>query len=200
MRSTSLATPWLAGCLVLLAGCGSDASDSTDQPADSVPITARAIAAVALEHLPTDTVERRATDIDRHDPKGSVGADLTYSFDGELYDDLVQVIISPSGFTCSEVEGNNGCEEREVEGGSLFLVWREGDAEDSAGVISSVMVRDGERVEVRWYLNADYLDGDPREQDLSLSLVDMEATAQDPRLGLMTTQDTVDAGSELEWP
>lgn len=59
--------------LLVLAGCGQGGGAGTAGAGDAGPITSRAVAAVALEHLPEDTSSRQATYVDRTDPAGRSG-------------------------------------------------------------------------------------------------------------------------------
>ena len=196
MRSVVLATSTIA-CL-LLAGCGDETAADPSGGDEAVPITQRAIAAVALEHLPNDTTAREATYTDEEDPRGALGADLRYNGDGEYDGDLLRVFLTPEDdYSCADGEYLDGCEKRQVDGGSLFLVWQEEEPEEDPGILYVVLIKDdGESVRVGW--SGDSILGDPREQDLGISVEEMEAIALDPRLSLNTTQDVVDLGEALD--
>jgi hypothetical protein len=180
----------------LLAACG----DATSPPVTSegdVPITQRAIAAMALEHAPDNTTHRQATYTDRRDPKGSLGADLRYRGGGESDGDLLRVFLSPGpGPKDLCRNAGDGCESREVDGGTLALMWVEVEPEEDPGYVSVVMQREDETVSVGWF--GDEITGDPRDQDLFIPIKTLEAIAQDPRISLTTSQAVVDAGDELD--
>src|ERR671910_836763 len=109
MRAAVLTTSAMA-CL-LLAACG---DETAADPGGDAPITQRAIAAVALEHLPDDTSRREATYTDEEEPSGALGADLRYGGDGESDGSLLRVFIAPdSDFSCEDDEYRDGCEKRQ---------------------------------------------------------------------------------------
>lgn len=181
----------------LLAGCG-ERTGVADGAGD-VPITQRAIAAVALEHAPTGTTSRVARYTDLEDPKGSLGADLRYRGDGESDGDLLRVFVLPGRGAkepCQREEYDDGCETREVDGGRLTFTWTEEEPEEDPGYVAVVLQRDDERVSVSWY--GDVITGDPREQDLFIPVDTLEAIAQDARISLTTSQEVVDAGEDLD--
>jgi hypothetical protein len=183
----------LAG-LFTLAGCG---EGSEAQKGGNIPITQRAIAAVALEHLPTNTTPREATYTDNHDPKGALGADLRYHGDGESDGGLLRVFISPKvdKHPCPG-EYLDGCETRSVPGGTLVLTWQKEEPEEDPGFVDVTMVRDGQETRVSWF--GDTIKGDPRKQHLMISVKKLQQVAQDPRLRRTTSQDAIDAGKALK--
>lgn len=183
--------------LLLLVACGTETA-SSDESAD-VPITARAIAAVALEYAPTDTTRRGATYTEPGNAHETVGADLRYHGDGEYDGDLFSVTVTDD---LSEVEcepGDDQCVSREVDGGTLYLLWDEVEPEEDPGVVGVAMVRGDEEMVLVGYSGVEIL-GDPREQELPVPVETMEELAQDERLSLTTTQSVVDAGEDVtDW-
>jgi hypothetical protein len=180
--------------LVALSACG---SGSDAEKSGEIPTTQRAIAAIALDHLPTKTTTREATYTDNHDPKGALGADLRYAGDGESDGGLLRVFITP------KVEKKpcggqtlDGCSIRSVEGGKLVLSWATEEPEEDPGFVDVTMIRDGQETQVSW--SGDTIKGDPRKQHLTISITQLEAVAQDKRLALTTTQDAIDAGKALK--
>ena len=183
----------VAGLVALGAcGSGSDAEKSGD-----IPITQRAIAAVALEHLPSKTTTREATYTDNHDPKGALGADLRYAGDGESDGGLLRVFITPKvqKAPCAD-ENLDGCAIRVVKSGRLVLTWAKEEPEEDPGFVNVTMVRGGHETQVSW--SGDTIKGDPRKQHLKFSVKKLEELAQDKRLALTTTQDAIDAGKALK--
>jgi hypothetical protein len=182
--------------LVALSACGtgSDAEKSGD-----IPITQRAIAAIALEYLPAGTTTREATYTDNHDPKGALGADLRYAGDGEDDGGLLRVFITPKveKKPCAD-QASDGCTVRNVDGGKLVLSWATEEPEEDPGFVDVTMIREGQETQVSW--SGDTIKGDPRAQHLRISITRLEAVAQDKRLGLTTSQEAIDAGKGLkEW-
>jgi hypothetical protein len=191
-----LLTALLAGAL---AACG----DATSPPlagGGDVPITQRAIAAMALLHAPTDTTHRQASYTDRRDPEGALGADLRYRGDGESDGDLLRVFLAPGhgpAKPCRELAASDGgCESRKVDGGTLTLSWGLEEPEEDPGYVGVVMQRDDEMLSVTW--SGDAITGDPRKQHLFIPIDTMEAIAQDERISLTTSQAVVDAGEKLD--
>ena len=162
-----------------------------------VPITQRAIAAVALEHLPTDTTKRSAMYTHQRRPDGLLGADLRYDGDGEDDGDLVRISVGPlRPTTCDE---HNHCAALASPAGTTTtLVWQTEDPEEDPGLYYVVHGHDDEQVVA--YAAGPVIRGDPRRHDLEISVDMLVAVAQDPRLRLMTTRDVVDAGAALpDW-
>lgn len=180
----------------LLGGCG----DRTGPPHTGdgdVPITQRAIAAVALDHAPDDTTTRAATYTDRRDPDGALGADLRYRGDGESDGDLLRVYLAPGHGPADPCQDfDDRCVSRDVDGGTLSLGWALEEPEEDPGYVAVTLQRDDETVSVLWA--GDVITGDPREQDLFLPLDTLEEIVQDPRISLTTSQAVVDAGEELD--
>lgn len=183
----------MAGLLVV-AACGSGSGAATT---GTIPITQRAIAAIALSHLPTDTTSREATYTDNHDPSGALGADLRYGDDGESDGGLLRVFITPkvSRKPC-EAEHLDGCATRTVKGGKLILSWAKEEPEEDPGFVNVTMVRNGQEIQVSW--SGDTIKGDPRTQHLRMSIKQLEAIAQDRRLGLTTSRAAINAGKVLK--
>ena len=185
------------GCLlVVLAGCGTETGTGSLPPqSDRVPITPRAIAAVALDYLPTDTSKRTRTYADRSTPRGELGAELRYRGDGESDGDLARIVISPAARS-SHCDGADGCDVLLADDGSTIrLAWDQVEPEEDPGYVAVTLARGGE--EVRVLQAGETIEGDPRRQDLAISVETMVQLVQDPRLRLLTSQETVDAGEAL---
>ncbi|QIK65653.1 hypothetical protein G7072_04250 [Nocardioides sp. HDW12B] len=186
----------VAVAALALAGCsgGGDGGDTVDavDPRGSTPITARAVAAVALDHLPDDTGARRATYVDETDPAGYVAADLWYA-DGDGDADLVQVSITPDGRMPScRATVSPECADL---GGGVRLGWSEATVEDPGGW-SVWTERDGATVRAR--SAGPPLDGDPREVELPLTVDDLVAVVADERLRPLVSEEVVAAGDDLD--
>jgi hypothetical protein len=190
------------GLVLVLAvgGCGSDPGSSGPGVRDDLPLTQRAIAAVALEHAPTDTTHRQATYTDRRDPPGALGADLRYDGGGEDDGGLLRVFLTPETEKpedlCEHADVYGGCEVREVDGGRLVVQWFEAEPEEDPGGVAVTMIRADETVSAGW--SGDTITGDPRDQDLRIPIDVLEAIVQDQRISLTTTQDVLDLGERLD--
>lgn len=191
-------TPLIALCTtaLLLAGCGEETvadptGAHTDPVAGDEPITARAVAAVALEHVPTNTSSRTAASED-----GVVGAEFRYGTDGEYDGDMLVVGVAKARMARMVCRGMEGCERQDVEGGELVVAWQEVTPEADPGVVTVAMVRDDEVV-VAFYQGTT-IEGDPRDQDLSVPVGDMEAVVRDQRISLTTSAEVIELGERLE--
>lgn len=187
----------LVGLLLTLGACddAGPASDTSLPPERyRVPITSRAIAAVALDHLPDDTDEREPSAPFDHDPRAA-GARLGY---GSPQDDVsLDVRVSPrvDEEPCSRIY--DGCVELEADDGSpMFLRWQELEPQEDPGIVDVVLDRGDERVWVG--LNGPEIPGDPRELDLPVWVDQALEIAQDPRLRLRTSPAAVQAGEQLD--
>lgn len=196
-----LAVGPVAAAVLAVSACGTDTGGLGDRPAGDegdVPITQAAIAAVAVDYLPPDPSSMKATYTDNTDRQGYLGADFRYGADGESDGDLVRVALSPSrrGNIC---QGSEGCEPLPSDDGTeMYLAWDEVEPEEDPGYVAVVLRRADEDEDVVAYTSGESITGDPREQDLTVSVEALTALVQDERLSLTTTQDVVDAGEDLE--
>ncbi|WP_109506479.1 hypothetical protein [Nocardioides speluncae] len=190
----------LVGLLLTLMACddagpAADTGTSLPPESDRVPITSRAIAAIALDHLPADTERREPMSPVDHDPRAA-GARLGYG--GEQDDVSLDVLVSPRVDEEPCPQPYDGCEELKADDGSpMFLRWQELEPEEDPGVVDVVLDRGDERVRIELHGQEEIL-GDPREMDLSVWVDQALEIAQDPRLRLRTSQEAVDAGERLD--
>lgn len=187
----------LLGLLLMLVACdeAGPATDTSLPPErDRVPITSRAVAAIALDHLPDDTEAREPSAPFDHDPR-SAGALLGYG--SEQHDVSFVVRVSPpvDEEPCPKLY--DGCVEMGGDDGSpMFLRWQELEPEEDPGVVDVVLDRGDERVRIE--LNGPEILGDPRELDLPVWVEQALEVAQDPRLRLRTSREAVEAGERLD--
>jgi hypothetical protein len=158
----------LAAIALLMAACGDQTSGGRTggDPAGlgpaadgagggDVPITARAVAAVALVHLPEDTSSRQGAYLRYEDAPGTMGAELRYRASPGEDGDLVSVRVSPevvaprppswlaaapcstAGYRCLSDQGETGAH---------VLLWRPG----PDGEVWALGLRDGEAVGIRF--------------------------------------------------
>lgn len=172
---------------------------------ERVPITARATAAIALEYLPTDTSSRRGADGDDLDSDQD-GAVVHLRYGGEPGDDgsgdLVEVIVaekSDHSDPCDDDGWSDGCAQLDSEDGTdLYLTWQEEEPEEDPGIVYVIAQRDGELTTVMQA--GEVITGDPREQDLAVSVDEMVELVQDERLRVRTSKETVEAGEKVtDW-
>ena len=147
-----------------------------------MPITPRAIAAIALDHLPQNTSSREAMYTDRRDAPGTLGADLTYNATGEYDGDSLSVGLAP-GQRDLDCEISHCADlDTDVENASMVLVWQELEPEEDPGIVTVLLYRDGEKAWV--HQSWEEITGDPRDLDLQISVDDMVEVLEDPWLRL----------------
>lgn len=186
-----LAAPALAACGTSTAAGPSGAT----QEAGDVPTTARALAAIAAEYAGEPSHASRTEDGELG--AGSVATELRYGSDGEYDGDMLLVAVAtdldPTFRTCTEeVAGRGGCEEV---GDGATLIWEDMAPEEDPGVVYLALPKEDATVLV--VLAGPDITADPRELDLAISVDDMLAIAEDPRVDLTTTQEAIDAGLAL---
>lgn len=188
----------LVFALGLVAGCGSTTHELP--PADElVPITQRAIAAIAIDHLGDDTSSRRATYTDNRSPAGMLGADLRYRASPGEDGDLVRVALlpGPADHLTGCPDWYDGCEPLDVDApGAYTLRWQVEVPEEDPGVVMVVRELEGELAYV--YQSGQKITGDPRDLDLHVSVDEMVEVAEDPWLRLETSPEAIEAGEELD--
>ena len=177
----------LAGLLVVsLAACDSS-------PA---PLTARAVAAVMLDHLPDDTSTREAAHVSEESPAGLVGAQLWYpEGDGGARHVTVEVRSGGDPYDAGCGEDPERCVRLDDD---TVLRWSQAQVESDPGVVV-VSHRRGDEV-VTVLSSGPEITGDPRELGLDPDIEELTALAHDDRLRLTTTEDVVEAGEEVgDW-
>ncbi|MFJ9390124.1 hypothetical protein ACIRON_14965 [Nocardioides sp. NPDC101246] len=182
----------------LVSGCSSEAVDTGGAPG---PITHRAVAAVALEHLPTETSSRAASYTDESTPPEQVSVDLRYGADGEYDGDLVTVAVSAQPLEEDACRGELGqhCVDlpTEVKSAEMQLRWTEEEPEEDPGGVGVVLVREGGETASIGY-SGPTITGDPRKLDMPISVERLVAVVEDPRLRYQATSSTLALGEELE--
>lgn len=185
--------------LAALVGCQGETDATTQDSGDSgdVPITQRAIAGIALDHLPTNTSSRRATKTNVMRGQAALGADLYYPADSESHGALVRIYLTPD--VDADSACNLNCDQRTVAGGTLYFGWGEDDPEEDPGSFSTALVLADQMVLVAY--TGVPITEDPRTMSgLTVTPEMLEDIVFDPRLRLATTQDAVDDGEALaDW-
>lgn len=203
MRTAKVMGPIAAvGIVGVLVGAASGCSgEAVDAGGDPGRITHRAVAAVALEHLPTDTSSRAASYTDESTPPDQVSVDLRYGTDGEYDGDLVSVTVSaqpPAGGACRRDNGQRCVDlPTEVKNAEMQLRWTEVEPEEDPGVVGIVLLRDGGETASIGYFGPT-ITGDPRKLDLPISVEKLVAVVEDPRLRYQATSSTLALGEELD--
>lgn len=175
------------------AACGTRAGSGPD--ADKEPVTAAAVAAVALEYLPADTSARTSGWGQEDLPEGTVSADLRYHADSGYDGDLVRVAVVPGrvplhcaqGAACARIGARNGSR--------LRLAWQLDSPEEDPGLVMVVGTRHRGRVLVTY--SGPVISRDPRKLDLDIPVDCLADVAADPRIDLRTDRETLAAGEAL---
>lgn len=187
----------LIGIFVLTRGAGDGDSEDSDAPVDPatlVPATDAALMAVALEHVDQepDYFEVLYREDGRF-PKGTLGGDLRFHAGGGDDGGLLRLIVAP-GRQQDPCEFGE-CAEVTTDAGPVTLYWQLEVPEEDPGIVAVELRRKG--MSLRVYQSGAKITEDPRELDLEISVDDMVAIVADPRFGLETTPEMVDAGEEL---
>ncbi|MEU4450121.1 hypothetical protein AB0F44_02265 [Nocardioides sp. NPDC023903] len=201
MRTAEVVRPFAVAAVLagIVAGCSSQAVDAGSDPGR---ITHRAVAAVALEHLPTDTSSRSASYTDESTPREQVSVDLRYGADGEYDGDLVNVAVSAQppeeGEACRSELGQHCVDlPTEVKDAEMQLRWTEEEPEEDPGVVDIVLLREGGETASIGYAGPT-ITGDPRKLDMPIGVEKLVAVVEDPRLRYQATSSTLALGEELD--
>ncbi|MFE6649200.1 hypothetical protein ACFVJS_21715 [Nocardioides sp. NPDC057772] len=183
---------------MIVSACSGETVDAGGDPGR---ITHRAVAAVALEHLPTDTSTRAASYTDESTPSEQVSVDLRYGADGEYDGDLVSVAVSaqpPAEGPCRrELEQHCLDLPTEVKNAEMQLRWTEEEPEEDPGNVRIVLLRDdGETASIDY--SGPTISGDPRRLAIPISVGKLVAVVEDPRLRYQATSSTLALGEELD--
>ncbi|QIK67203.1 hypothetical protein G7072_13375 [Nocardioides sp. HDW12B] len=187
----------LAAALLLatLTACGDRGEDASTPEAGDVPTTPRALAWVAAQTLPAPD---RASATDDFDELGrdAVGIEMRYGSDGEYDGDLLALGVSdrlPRDLVdCEANDYLSGCVTTDD---GVVLQWEEQVPEEDPGTVIVIVPRaEGAAV---LFQSGEPVTGDPRELDLRVSVDEMIALGQDPRVAPTTTQEAVDGGEDL---
>ena len=188
-------------------GCGAEDEPTAGEaprqqpPELTAPATDESFAALIVEHVGEQPFAARASTATEFGAK-FVGGEVQF-LDPETVDDPMEgdgVEISavampgtPEWFTDEVCDGaTDGCATTEQDNGSTLLyTWEEVAPEEDPGYIWIVVRRADETVAVMQ--NGPNVTGDPQDMDLEVTVEDMTAIANDPRLSMTTTQELVDA-------
>jgi hypothetical protein len=188
-------------CTLLLAGCAEVPDVGEQVPGGDVPVTARALAFVAAEHVgePASAAAHEWGRVPSYADGRATGLVLRYGTDGEHDGDLVSVTVG-TGFerdvTSCRAAGwePSGCEDF---GGKGLLLWEEAAPEEDPGGVTVVMPKDEATVVVSY--SGPEIDGDPRRMDLPVGVGTLLALATDARVDVTTSQAAVDAGRAVDF-
>jgi hypothetical protein len=184
---------------VALTGCGDNTQASPRHGVEGglEPTTARALAYVAAEHAGPPDSAAAEDDAAEEFASDGVGTELRYGSDGE-YDGDVLVVATGKGldaslFDCDAEESQflAGC----VSTDRGVLAWEKETPEEDPGVV--YVVADKGRSAALLFYAGPSITGDPRELNMPLSADVLLAIANDPRVDVTTSVETVAAGAEL---
>lgn len=191
--------------LVLLAGCGDEGPTGASDPAGTEPITPRAIAAIALDHLPPDPKKAELvvyySDVpgpDDAEIREAAGdpVEIAIRYGSDYGGDRVSVAVGAprDGGPCGGSQADQ-CAVIEADGATAYLTWVEEEPEEDPGVVQVLSRRDGVDVLARY--TGDAITGDPRDLDLGVTVEQLVEVATDPRISTSTTSEAVEAGNDL---
>ncbi|GGU28515.1 hypothetical protein [Nocardioides albus] len=188
----------LLAAALLLAGCGSSATEADDgaaekpsptpsvsiDPADlkpgDLPATPEALAAITLQHAPVKPEGFDGGDrYFEHDEVGTVLLWGDRSLEvkaGAVDDDLLSTWCR---------DGMSGCVEVKTESGTATVAWDLATGDGTPGQVMVSHEADGE--ERRAAYLGEKITEDPRKLDLEVDVDDLVALVTDPRLGTKTT-------------
>ena len=174
--------PTIASAILLLlaaSGCGDEPDPQVQEsPADLSP---DGIAAVVADHVERPAQEVAAWDVmTRELGVESPGASIDYGSGVGLAVSVAPTSDSP--FVCADESFFDACVDFDHDGHELALGWQQEEPEEDPGVVYVVDRREDEDVLVR-YTGAS-ITGDPREQDLGISVEEMADVVTDARLTL----------------
>jgi len=187
--------------VLALTGCGTTPGTSprVSPEGGDVPVTAQALAFVAAEHAGGPSSATGEDDAAEELGPGAVGTELRYGSDGEYDGDVLVVAVGKGmgkALTGCDAEANRylaGC----VETNRGMLMWENVAPEEDPGVVY-VSVDKGDTTALLFYAGPT-ITGDPRELDMPISTDDLFAIVNDPRVGVTTSQEAVDAGADLPY-
>ena len=185
-------SPRVVAAALLLTACGSETAGPRET--GDRPTTARALAAVAEEYAGEPDSASQDEPVDEFG-KDSLGVDLRYGatgvYDGEM------LAIAVSGRSLPEWTACEPSDRLCAETPDGTLIWEEVAPEEDPGTIVVITEKDGGRSTVLVIHSGPPITGDPRELDLAISVADMFAIANDPRVDVTTTQEALDRGEQL---
>ena len=163
-----------------------------DNPVDGTP---GALAAVALGHLDVSASEVQGGRGGDFYPVGARWATMKVAEPGRSREGILTVAASPSELSTSDCERADGCAEVETRVGTVNLSWTEDMDLGNQGVVSVQMRRGDEWLIVVWTGHG--VTGDPRTDDLTITVDDLVSIVTDPAFGLETSAAAAERGQEL---
>lgn len=182
----------LTAALALLAGCESDTADDGSRAGGDLPTTARALAAVAAEHVgePRSAVEE--SDAAEEFAEDAVGTELRYGANqlviavGKGLDEAL------SDCSSQQNRGLAGCEET----ARGVLTWEKAAPESDPGGIYLITDKDDGAAVLIFFSGPD-ITGDPRELDLPVTVDELFDVANDARVDVTTSQAALEAAEDI---
>lgn len=192
-RSLTVLAALSAITLALLSACGDETGDNASGKVERTHnITSEAIAAVALEHVEDEP--RRATA--ESEPGEGVAASMNFGSDDFDNQFLAVGVGEEALFGDCADDSNDGCEEVEIDGKTVWVAWQEEEPEEDPGVVSVWTERDD--VLVTALYAGDVISGDPRDQDLFIDVGQLIDIVSDDRLADKTSEDVIEMGEDLD--
>lgn len=179
---------------------GDDGADSSApvqvDPSELVPATDASLVAVVLEHVDLDPRYFKELYRENGDyTKGTVGGEIWFGGTSDDDADLIRLTAAPFGTGSDSCEYYE-CSDIHTDEGEATLFWEVTVPGEAAGVVGVELVRDG--LLLRVHENGLTIEADPREQELPVTVDDMVAILTDPRFGVETTPEMIEAGEEMD--
>lgn len=180
---------------------GADGADSsapaTVDPSELVPATDASLVAVTLEHVDVDPRYFKALYRENGDyTKGTVGGEIWFGGTSDDDADLIRLTAAPFGSGSDSCEYYE-CSDVQTDAGEATLFWQEAVPGREEGIVGVELARNG--MLLRVHANSrDVESTDPRGQELPVSVDDMVEILTDPRFGIETTPDMIEAGEDLD--
>lgn len=180
---------------------GHDHESGDGHDHDPVGLTPEALAAVALEHVEEEPRVGRRMNETEH----GAGEGVRFQF-GETPSDTTTLNVSVAppeeSSDCSQdTEDADGCEELDVDGQTVYVLWEEEAPDEGPGLVVVWTEREGEFVGTYYAgdpTDGDTISGDPREQDLLIDVEEMVDIVTDERLTLAPSDDVLALGDDLD--
>lgn len=179
--------------LALLTACGDETGDDASGKVERThDITSEAIAAVALEHVEDEP--RSATAVS--EPGEGVAASMKFGPD-DFDSQFLAVGVGEEGLfgDCAD-DSNDGCEELDIDGKTVWVAWQEEEPEEDPGIVT-VWTERGDALVSAVYAG-DVITGDPRDQELFIDVDQLIDIVSDERLAEKTSEDVVEMGEDLD--
>lgn len=181
--------------VVVLAVLGGGIGYLLSRPDDSpAPATRQSLAALAVEVLDLEPTSFEVNPPGFEGERLAVAVMFVPSDGGDSDRVLLAVVEGENLRKCSD---EKECDKVTHDGHDVRLSWQDGHPEEDPGYVQVELVEDGEVRSVAY--TGDFVDGDPRKDDLSRDVDQLLELVTDDRFASTTTQELVDVRL-AKWP